>query len=128
MKIVKLVLLLVAISVMSCSKEEVATCTVSSLKEAIVGKWSVKALGQDIGQVEFKADGTLVDPDDVLISGSVNGISLTEKTYSLDGNTKLKVKAAQGSNYLSSDLDINNFNCNELQASMIGIPATFTRK
>lgn len=131
MKIIQILSLFFLLSLIACKKETVTpppSCTATSLKEVIVGTWTVKALEQNIGQVEFKADGTLVDPDGGLIGGSINGVDLNTKTYSVDGNTKLKVKAANGATFMSTDYTITSFSCNEFKGELLGIAVVFIRK
>ena len=71
---------LLAVTV-ACNKDDDAPCT--DLGDTLIGSWSVTAIGLDLGDVEFKSDGTLIDPDDVLIGGEVNGIVLDEKSYTV---------------------------------------------
>lgn len=131
MKIIQIISLFFLLGLIACKKETeppTPSCTATSLKEIIVGTWTIKALEQNIGQVEFKADGTLIDPDGSLIGGSVNGVDLNTKTYSIDSNNNLKVKAANGAIFMSTNYAITSFSCNEFKGELLGIAVVFTRK
>lgn len=126
MKILNLLLLasLLAVSI-ACNKDEDDPCT--DLGDTIVGSWSVNALGMDVGDVEFKSDGTLIDPDGVLVEGEVGGVILDEKSYVVHADTSFTCIASKGSNSLSFDYDVISFSCDEIKMDVIGIVATMSR-
>ena len=111
----------------ACGKDK-ENCPSDDLGSVIVGLWDVNALGQAVGQVEFKADGTLIDQNDVLIGGEVNGTTLDEKTYTVPSNQTLKAKAAKGSQFTEVEFDVSNFSCDEVQLTVLGLSATLTRR
>lgn len=126
MKILNLLLLafLLAVSV-ACNKDDDAPCT--DLGDTLVGSWSVTAIGLDLGDVEFKADGTLIDPDDVLIGGEVGGVVLDEKSYTVNGNVSFETKAEKGSNSTEVEYQVTSIKCDEINISILGIAATMNR-
>ncbi|HZV71015.1 MAG TPA: hypothetical protein VFG10_15780 [Saprospiraceae bacterium] len=111
----------------SCKKDD---CVPGNLDTTIVGSWSVKALGLSLGDVQFHANGTLTDPDDVLIGGEVGGEVLSVKTYTVGSNTAFNVRAenASGSSSLDFDYDVTSYNCDEIVLDVIGIETTMSRK
>ena len=126
MKISNFLLLafLLAVTV-ACNKDDDAPCT--DLGDTLIGSWSVTAIGLDLGDVEFKSDGTLIDPDDVLIGGEVNGIVLDEKSYTVNGNTSFNTKAEKGSNSTEVEYQVSSIKCDEISISILGIGATMKR-
>jgi len=113
----------------SCGDDE-ETCDPETLtlSSAIVGSWSISSQGANLGEVEFLADGTLVDPNGVMISGEINGMSLDDKSYRTTGNETLSLRAESGSNFQESELPITSFGCDEILAQFAGRPITFTRR
>jgi hypothetical protein len=109
----------------ACKKDE--NCPADDLSSVIVGTWSVSAFGQVSGQVEFRADGTLIDQDDVLISGESNGTVLEDKTYTVPSNQLLKVKASKDAQFVEADITVTSFTCDEVELTVFGISATLRR-
>ncbi len=110
----------------ACNKDDDADpCT--DLGDTIVGSWSLTALGMDLGDVEFKADGTLLDPDDALIGGEVGGVILDEKSYVVNGNTSFTATAEKGSNSVEVEYDVTAFDCDEITLDVLGIVAKMNR-
>ena len=109
----------------ACDKDEDDPCT--DLGDTLVGSWSVTALGQDVGDVEFKSDGTLIDPDGVLVEGEVGGVILDEKSYEVHADTSFTAIASKGSNSLSFDYDVISFSCDQVTMDVLGIVATMSR-
>ena len=126
MKISNFLLLafLLAVTV-ACNKDDDAPCT--DLGDTLIGSWSVTAIGLDLGDVEFKTDGTLIDPDDVLIGGEVGGVVLDEKSYTVNGNTSFNTKAEKGSNSTEVEYQVSSIKCDEISISILGIGATMKR-
>ena len=126
MKILNFLLLafLLAVTV-ACNKDDDAPCT--DLGDTLIGSWSVTAIGLDLGDVEFKSDGTLIDPDDVLIGGEVGGVVLDEKSYTVNGNTSFNTKAEKGSNSTEVEYQVSSISCDEISISILGIGATMKR-
>jgi hypothetical protein len=126
--------LLVIATMTSCKKEEAAACTPPALAKNIIGTWtgSAAVLGQTTsGKVTFNADGTVLDPNNFLIEGSINGQSLTTKTWTVSSNEKeLTVTASKsGVGSLSETYDIKSQACSTIEATAFGGLATvkFTR-
>ena len=109
----------------SCGKDD--DCDETSLSSVIVGEWNLNALGSNMGSAEFRSDGTLVDEDDILISGEINGIVLEDKTYTISGDSLITLRVATGSNALTAELPVTSFDCNEIQSSVAGIDVSFNR-
>lgn len=128
MKLKLMLLFLGGFLMMSSCKKDKESCPADDLSGAIVGVWNVSALGQAAGQVEFKADGTLIDPDDILISGESNGTVLDDKSYTVPSNQQLKVKAAKDAQFLEATLAVTSFDCDVVELTAFGITATLTRK
>jgi len=128
LKILNLLILasLLAIST-ACNKDEDDPCT--DLGDTIVGSWSVTALGMDLGDVEFKSDGTLIDPDEALIGGEVGGVILDEKSYEVHADSSFTCTAAKGSNSVEIEYDVTSFSCDEIKIFVPGfnISGTMSR-
>ncbi len=126
MKIINFLLLafLLAVSV-ACNKDDDAPCT--DLADTIVGSWSVIALGIDMGDVEFKSDGTLIDPDGALIDAVAGGVVLDEKSYNVNGNVAFTATAEKGDNSVELEYDVISIECDEIDISMFGFAATMKR-
>jgi len=122
MNLMKLLFLAFTLCMLSsCGDDE--ECLV--LADTIIGTWSSSLLGD--GNFEFRADGTLDDPNDLVISGELNGISLDNKTWSLDGNT-LTTTASGPAGSLGGDLEIVEFSCDEMTGRQFGINIIFKRQ
>ncbi len=100
-------------------------CEPGSLAETMVGTWSY-ALTSD--SAEFQADGTLIDPDDIIFSFEANGVAYDEKTWEIDSDGNLLVTASNGS--LSSDatFEVTDFTCDEVTITAFGFPLTLERQ
>jgi len=111
----------------SCKKDD---CVAGNLDTNIVGSWEVKALGQNLGDVTFHANGTLDDPDDVLIGGELSGEILDVKTFSVGSNSVFTVRAENGNSTatLELDYDVTSYNCDEIVIDVLGFESTMSRK
>jgi hypothetical protein len=127
LKIFNLLLLasLLAVSAACNKDDDDPSCT--DLGDTIVGSWSISALEMDLGDVEFKADGTLIDPDDALIGGEVGGVVLDEKSYVVNSNSSFTAKAEKGSNSVEFEYEVTAFSCDEITLDVLGIVAKMTR-
>lgn len=103
----------------SCGGDE---CTADTLENAIVGKWTLLSGGQEFGEVEFKSDGTLEDPDNALISAEVNGVSLDDKSYTVSGNESITLRAEAGSSFQTGDIRVSSFDCDVILGEVFGSP------
>lgn len=129
MKILNLLLLAALLMTSACKKDDDDDpCVATDLSETIVGKWNVTALEMNLGDVEFKSDGTLIDPDDVLIGGEVGGVILDEKSYVVTSNESFTATAEKGSNSVEFDYDVITFTCDEIKLDVLGVVATMSRK
>ncbi|MEP6794869.1 MAG: hypothetical protein ABJB16_11120 [Saprospiraceae bacterium] len=111
----------------SCKKDD---CVPGNLDTNIIGTWNVKALGQDLGVVEFHANGTLIDPDDALIGGESGGQILDVKTFEVLSNVLVRVQAenADHSAAIAAEYDITSYTCDDVVMSVFGLEANMSRK
>lgn len=91
----------------------------------MVGTWSY-ALTSD--SAEFQADGTLLDPDDIIFSFEVNGVVYDEKTWEIDADGNLLVTASTGTLSSNATFDVDGFNCDEVMLRAFGLPLTLVRQ
>ena len=49
-----------------CKKEDLPNCQSDNFSDVIIGRWEVFQFEQSLGRIEFKSDGTQVDPDQAL--------------------------------------------------------------
>ena len=121
-------LVLFSFTISSCNKDK-DTCSDPKLTENIVGKWKV-AVANSL--VEFKSDGTVVDVDDVIISGESNGTAFTVKTYTVTGDDKVKLKAAleDGSSFAEVEFTVTTNDCDKLVLALpsLGVSMTLERQ
>ena len=106
----------------SCQKDD---CEAPPVGENIVGTWQVD--GQS-GTVVFQADGTLLDPNDLLIDGEVNGMVLDEKTWMLVPGDYLLLRAENGSTSLESEFYIAGNDCNRISLEIFFVAVDLKRK
>ena len=110
----------------SCGQDD--DCNEDSLENVIVGEWRVTALGLPVGDVEFNANGTFVDEDDLIIDGEIGGVAVDEKTYVVNSNDSFTLRATQGSNAVTQDVDVISFNCDEIDTEIQGFSFKLNRK
>lgn len=127
MKLNLMLLFISSMVLLSACKKEEDSCPADDLSSVLVGTWTVSAVGQEIGEVEFKADGTLIDEDDILIAAESNGTILDEKTYTVPSNQLLQVKASKDAQFISADLTVTAFTCDQVNLMVFNIEATLTR-
>ncbi len=116
-----LVLICAALSLTSCKKD----CEAPALAENILGSWTVS---WETNSVEFKSNGTLIDPNDALIGGEINGTVLDEKTYSVIGSDSLYLRAENGAQFIETTLPISGNECDVITVSILGISGTLNRE
>lgn len=107
----------------SCDDDD-EPCEPGTLSENIIGTWTAS---YEEGDVEFLADGTLIDPNDVMIGAEINGTVLDEKTYTATDES-ITLTAASGELSSEATVDVTSFDCDAIEVSIFGIPATLTRK
>lgn len=96
------------------------------LDENIIGTWSAPLLGA--GTFTFNEDGTVVDADDLLLAGSVSGMSLDMKTWRTVGDEMLIVRASDGAQFLEAELNVTSFDCDVIELVQTMVPFTFNRQ
>lgn len=94
----------------------------------IVGRWDVKVFGLIAGEVEFKADGTLIDVNNVIIDGQSGGMDLEDKSYVVLSNSLLQVRAEDGGQSVEHNLDITSYSCDEIRTTIVGFEVVLDRK
>lgn len=122
LRFVLIVLLPLLVLITSCQKDD---CEAPPVGENIVGTWQVD--GQS-GTVVFQADGTLLDPNDLLIDGEVNGMVLDEKSWMLVPGDYLLLRAENGSTSLESEFYIAGNDCNRISLEVFFVAVDLKRK
>ncbi len=118
-----LILCVAALSLVACDKDDDG-CTAPSLSENLVGTWK---LSWENSTVEFKADGTLLDANDGLIGGEINGVTLDQKTWLAD-DSSFEVQAASGAQFLNTTFEVTKNECDLIEVSLLGVTAEMTRQ
>lgn len=97
-------------------------CDAPLVDENIIGEWELQT-GED---VEFQADGTLIDLEDGIIGF---GDEETIKTWSISGNS-LAISAldAGGAGGISTDFAIVENECDEITIGILGFNLKMERK
>lgn len=108
--------------VTSCQKDD---CDAPPVGQNIVGTWKVD---NQSGSVVFQADGTLLDPNDLLIDGEVNGMVLDNKTWMLVPGDYLLLSADNGSTSLESEFYITRNDCNRITLEVFFVAVDLRRK
>ena len=102
-------------------------CGATTLSETVIGEWELE-LNDEKGEVEFLAGGALSDPDDILIGGSIGGVDLDEKSYTVTGDNIITVRAESGNQFLELELDVDSYECDKIILNFIGVPIEMKRK
>ena len=102
----------------ACDKDD--DCNAGDLDTNIVGEWNVQLAGLTIGQVDFNANGTVVDQSGVLIDNQIGGITVTSKTYEVPNNNTITLTGSDGTVSIDTDVDVNSYNCDEIDVSYQG--------
>jgi hypothetical protein len=119
-----LLILVSGIAFSSCKKED--SCTPPDVTENIVGTWDLRL---SAGAVEFKADGTLLDPSDALYGVEINGVVYDQKSYSISGSTlTITAMPSAGNGSSSIDFEITGNKCDEIKIEVLGFTETMVRK
>jgi len=111
----------------SCGKDDVDDigCDLDSIEKTIVGTWVYPLTNET---VEFKTDGTLVDPQNSTIGGTVSESEPTLKTWEVNSNGDIVVKSITGSTSIDATIIINEFTCDEIMTTHFGFPRTMERQ
>lgn len=121
-------ILLFSLAISSCNKDD-DSCSAPTLTDNIVGKWKVATTNSI---AEFKSDGTIVDIDDVIISGESNGMVFNVKTYTIVNEETMKAKAATetGNLFAEVEFSVTKNECNVITFSLptLGVSMDLTRQ
>ena len=90
-------------------------CVPGFLEDVIVGEWNVETFGN----VEFQSDGTYLDPDEVLVFNPNN--DTMQYTVVSDSEARIIVGPVH---YI---VQIQEYGCDEIQLSVVGVDYTLTR-
>jgi hypothetical protein len=103
-------------------------CVAGSLETVIVGEWTVSVGSLSVGDVEFEANGNLIDPNGILIDGDVGGgVFLNNKSYNVESNSRFSVRADNGVDFVEYDIDVSDFNCDEIFMESLGANLKLSR-
>ena len=95
----------------SCDKDDDDCTNESSLSSVIVGEWDVTALGIVVGEVEFRADGTMEDVDETLVEQE----SGDELTYSVNNNSSITITIEDDNGGTQNETyNVTSFDCDEI--------------
>ncbi len=115
-------LLLFACSILfltSCKDDD---CTAPIIDENIVGTWQESFSGDE---VEFKADGTLIDENDALVGVG----DASTKTYAIVGNgIDISATEVGGGSSATFTFSIEGNECDEIKLGVLGFTSTLTRQ
>ena len=111
MKTVLYLLLSASLLFGACKKDD--DCNETNLSNAIVGEWNVVVL-VTIGSVEFKANGELVDDGGVFIQEQIGGVTVNEKRYEVESNSRINIIAETSSGNFEYAVDVTDFDCDEI--------------
>lgn len=106
-----LVLCLIGFS--SCDDDSNDPCVAPEASTNIVGSWNVQNTS---GNIEFRADGTLIDTNNALIGPvELNGEIYDQKSWSVNGTTlTLTAMPSSGTGDVSLDFNITENSCDEI--------------
>lgn len=110
----------------ACEKDE--EC--NDLDTTLVGDWHITVFPIVSGDVEFRANGTLIDTDNTLLDPNIGGVSLDVKTYDVESDSTFSVRAESSINsaiFLEYDVKVNSFTCNDMSVTVNGINGTMER-
>ena len=123
MKALVLCTLSCTLSFIACSNDK-STCTAPAIEENIIGKWEMS----NGKEVEFLADGTLIDEEDALIGlGALPFYD--QKSYEVNNiNLIVKTTDSGGNNISSHQYEMESNECNEIIISFLRVESILTRK
>lgn len=90
----------------------------ANLNSVIVGEWKVDGDDDDI--VEFRADGTFIDDEDLLVLNFNNA----DLTYIVDSPTHIRLIVFPAEYMVT----VNSFDCNTINLTVAGLPYELVRK
>lgn len=115
-------LLVLSLSLLSCNDD----C--DNLDDVILGTWSSTSLGD--GNFTFLENGTLNDPNNLLLEFEVNGIVFADKKWRVEGNDQLILRAESQQDptqFGELTLDVTDFDCEMMDVSASGVAVTFDK-
>ena len=113
MKHLKQLLFVLSISfiIFSCSDSE-DDCVPPELSENIIGKFQPEG---ETDLIEFKSDGTFIDPNGAFASVNINGVEYDQKTWALSGQTlTITLKPSAGLGESTLDFEIIQNKCDRI--------------
>jgi hypothetical protein len=109
----------------ACNDDDDDPCDAGNLAENIVGSWMISIDDSSGGDVEFKADGTLVDDDDIIV-GFIGGSD--HKHYVVTSNEDFTATAIKDSFMIEAEIYVTKNSCNEIILDNFGLEMKMTRK
>lgn len=107
----------------NCGDDE-EDCVAPALSQNIIGFWNTAG-----EEVEFKADGTLLDPGHGLLDVKIFDVQLTEKTYSINADTlTIRGESPDGQYASWDDHTLVKNECNLIQLDFQGFPTLMSRQ
>ena len=101
----------------SCEEE----CNSSTpLSNIVLGTWDVYNLEIYLGEIQFRSDGLLNDPDRIFIEGNFNGIEFFNKSYSVIDERFIIIRntSDSGVSFIEQELDVFAYDCETLDADL----------
>ena len=127
MKYLVLLCLIVTLAFAACKKED--NCVPGFLETVIVGEWRVISFGSSDGDVVFHADGTLEDDDEALIYNTFGDEEFSSITYVIDSDFQMRIRGELATtNDLEFIVMVDNYSCDEINLSVLGVDRTLERK
>jgi hypothetical protein len=109
----------------SCTDKD-ETCVAPDVATNIIGLWDISISG---GSVTFNTDSTFIDPSGALLSGEINGVELTEKTYSVTNDSLyLRAGSPLSSDNVSMTVPVTKNECDVITVTVIGVPLNMNRQ
>lgn len=111
----------------SCDKDD-DKC--ENLDTAIIGSWEVTVFPIAQGNVEFKANGDLIDTDNTFLAAQVGGVTLDRKTYTIETDSTFSVRAESSVTpqaFVEYDVTVRDFTCDDMSITVLGVNGTMER-
>ena len=111
----------------SCDKDD-DKC--ENLDTAIIGSWEITVFPIAQGDVEFKANGDLIDLDNTFLAAEIGGVSLDKRTYDIETDSTFSVRAESSVSpqlFVEYDVTVRSFTCDEMDITVLGANGTMER-
>ena len=111
----------------SCEKDE-DEC--ENLDTAIVGSWEVTVFPIAQGDVEFKANGDLIDINNTFLAAQQGGFALDKRTYTIESDSTFSIRAestVSPQEFVEYDVLVRSFNCDDMSITILGLNGTMER-